>query len=309
MTEEIKEEQPLVSVVIPVYNRSKELSRAIKSVLNQTYQNFEILVVDDGSEEDLRTVCDSFSDQRIKFIRNETHTNANVARNRGIREAEGEYIAMLDSDDEYLPHHLSRRIEKIREWGCDGIFGSAYINNGEEQTLKLSRPLRKGELMINYLLSDGFAQTSSHFYKVSAAKAVLWDESLLRHQDYDFTVRFSEKFEIKSDYEPTIKINWQHKIYLGDNTEKIKSVIQFLKKYKPRINQSIYFSYCIKIVSILNKENINRETLTEFISKTITPLTIHSITFSTYTNIKRNQSVLDKVKNRLLFALRIIINK
>jgi glycosyltransferase involved in cell wall biosynthesis len=149
MTEKVQIKTPLVSVVIPTYNRSKELARAIKSVLNQTYQNFEILVVDDGSEENLRVVCDSFNDQRIRFLRNNTHTNANVARNRGIKEAQGEYIAMLDSDDEYLPHHLSRRVEKIKEWDCDGIFGSAYIDNGEEQTLKLSRPVNKGELMLN----------------------------------------------------------------------------------------------------------------------------------------------------------------
>jgi glycosyltransferase involved in cell wall biosynthesis len=149
MTKYSKDTTPLVSVVIPTYNRSKELARAIKSVLNQTYQNFEILVVDDGSEENLRVVCDSFNDQRIRFLRNDTHTNANVARNRGIKEAQGEYIAMLDSDDEYLPHHLSRRVEKIKEWDCDGIFGSAYIDNGEEQTLKLSRPVNKGELMLN----------------------------------------------------------------------------------------------------------------------------------------------------------------
>lgn len=139
------------------------------------------MVVDDGSEEDLKVICDSFNDQRIKFLRNDTHTNANVARNRGIKEAQGEYIAMLDSDDEYLPHHLNRRIEKIKEWDCDGIFGSAYIDNGDEQTLKLSRPLKKGELMPNYLLSTGSAPTPTHFYKTAAAKSTLWDETLLRH--------------------------------------------------------------------------------------------------------------------------------
>ena len=213
MTEQTQDTTPLVSVVIPTYNRSKELARAIKSVQNQTYQNFEILVVDDGSEEDLRVICDSFNDQRIKFLRNDTHTNANVARNRGIKEAQGEYIAMLDSDDEYLPHHLNRRIEKIKN-GIWSIFGSAYIDNGEEQTLKLSRPLRKGELMINYLLSDGFAQTSSHFYKANAAKAVLWDETLLRHQDYDFSVRFAEKYICNSDHEPTVFIYWGKSVQL-----------------------------------------------------------------------------------------------
>jgi glycosyltransferase involved in cell wall biosynthesis len=247
MTEKVQIKTPLVSVVIPTYNRSKELARAIKSVLNQTYQNFEILVVDDGSEEDLRVVYDTFNDQRIRFLRNDTHTNANVARNRGIKEAQGEYIAMLDSDDEYLPHHLNRRIEKIREWGCDGIFGSAYIYNGEEQTLKLSRPLKKGELMINYLLSDGFAPTPSHFYKANAAKAVLWDETLLRHQDYDFSVRFAEKYIFNSDYEPTNIINWQQEAQW--KAEYWQSCKAFINKNKAKINPKNLYSYLCQITS------------------------------------------------------------
>lgn len=257
MTKYSKDTTPLVSVVIPTYNRSKELARAIKSVLNQTYQNFEILVVDDGSEEDLRVICDSFNDQRIKFLRNDTHTNANVARNRGIKEAQGEYIAMLDSDDEYLPHHLNRRIEKIKEWDCDGIFGSAYIDNGEEQTLKLSRPLKKGELMINYLLSDGFAPTPSHFYKANAAKAVLWDENLLRHQDFDFSIRFAKKHSFKSDYEPTTIINW---LLTEKRNIDFQSCISFISKVKDTVSNDKLVSYYqymhVQAQSFGNKEMI-----------------------------------------------------
>lgn len=252
MTIDIKDTTPLVSVVIPTYNRSKKLARAIKSVLNQTYQNFEILVVDDGSEEDLRVVCDTFNDQRIKFLRNDTHTNANVARNRGIKEAQGEYIAMLDSDDEYLTHHLSRRVEKIKEWNCDGIFGSAYIDNGEEQALKLSRPLRKGELMINYLLSDGFAPTPSHFYKANAAKEILWDETLLRHQDYDFSTRFSFRFRFGCDIEPTIIIHW-------NKTEKrnhdFQSYLKFTEKWSKHITPPLLIEYVMGMRKLAVSEN------------------------------------------------------
>ncbi len=93
----------LISVIIPVYNRTTELIRAIESVLNQTEQNFEIVIVDDGSEEDVKQACDLFNDKRIRFFRNEEHKNANVVRNMGVSMAKGDYIAMLDADDEYLP--------------------------------------------------------------------------------------------------------------------------------------------------------------------------------------------------------------
>lgn len=233
-------EYPLISIVIPVYNRTSELERTINSVLNQSWHNFEILVIDDGSDIDIKSTCDSFNDTRIKFFRNSEHTNANVVRNKGIGEAKGEYIAMLDSDDEYLPNHLERRFNKIKEWQCDGIFGSAYVIGEKQEKVHISRPLQQGELMINYLLSDGFAPTPSHFYKASAAKAILWDETLERHQDFDFLVRFSEKFVLEIDSEPTIIIHWefhQRKDY------KLDSCMAFISKHKNFIDKKVYCDY------------------------------------------------------------------
>lgn len=230
----------LVSVVIPVYNRTQELKRAIQSVLNQNHQNFEILVVDDGSEEDIESVCNSFNDERIRCFKNETHTNANWARNTGIRQSRGEYVAMLDSDDEFLPVHLERRLAKIKEWDCDGIFGSAYCPDGTTAKLLFSRPLKEGELMINYLLSDGFAQTTSHFYKKKAAREILWDETLERHQDFDFSIRFAAKYTFCSDYEPTIQLHWEY----GPNRDlKLDSCIRFINMHKECISKRIYNNY------------------------------------------------------------------
>lgn len=229
-----------VSIVIPVYNRPAELERAIRSVLAQTFQGFEVVVVDDGSETDIRSLCDSFGDARIRYFRNEGHTNANVARNRGIREAQGEYIAMLDSDDQFLPDHLTRRLSKIEEWSCDGIFGSAYFDYGSRLELIVSRPLREGEPMLNYLLSDGFAQTTSHFYKRNAAVAVLWDESMDRHQDFDFSVRFADRFLFLSDFEPTIVVDRRVR---EKRNYKYDSCIRFIDKYRDQIPSRIYNQY------------------------------------------------------------------
>lgn len=230
----------LISVVIPAFNRAPELERAIQSVLGQTFQQFEILIVDDGSDVDLKTLCASFRDDRIRYYRNNEHKNANVARNKGMQEARGEYIAMLDADDQFLPGHLEQRLEKIRQWECDGIFGSAYFDKGLVKELILSRPLRGGESMIEYLLSDGFAQTSSHFYRREAALEILWDESMDRHQDFDFTVRFSEKFTFLSDYEPTIIVDRK----AGEKRNyKYDSCIEFIDRHKDRIRGRIYNSY------------------------------------------------------------------
>jgi glycosyltransferase involved in cell wall biosynthesis len=235
-----KDEGIAVSVIIPVYNRVSELRRAIQSVLSQTWQPVEILVVDDGSEQDIETVCASFHDDRVRYLRNPVHKNANVARNRGIREARGEYIAMLDSDDEFLPSHLERRLAKIREWDCDGIVGGAYVIEHGRKRAQSSRPLKPGELMINYLLSDGFAPTPSHFYKARAAQAVLWDETLERHQDLDFLVRFSESFSLRVDPEPTVLIHWE---YHARKDYKLDSCMAFIERHRHAIDQRVYGDY------------------------------------------------------------------
>lgn len=279
----------LVSVIIPVYNRPKELQRAIHSVLNQTYQNFELLVVDDGSESDLKQICDSFHDERIRFLRNEKHTNANVARNRGIREAKGEYISMLDSDDEFLPIHLERRIEKIQEWNCDGIFGSAFVWNGDEKKIKLSRPLRDKESMADYLLNGGSAPTPSHFYKKDAVLDVIWDETLFRHQDYDFSIRFSEAHTFISDYQPTIIINW-----LKEEKRNIdlKSFINFYRKHEHRIPGNILTEYLWQKYNVASIEK-DQNAMDFFYGEL--KKNIRNITPSQWIAINKSHSAISKI--------------
>lgn len=243
----------LVSVVIPTYNRPLELDRAIKSVLAQTWQTFEIIVVDDASDVDIKSVCDAFNDTRIRYFRNNVHKNANVARNIGIKEAQGIYIAMLDSDDEFLADHLERRLEMIKKWDCDGIFGSAYVEYGTHKDLALSRPLRTGERMINYLLSDGFAPTPSHFYKREAALAVMWDETMDRHQDFDFTLRFSERFSLLCDIQPTVLVNWK----VGEKRNvKYDSCIRFIDRHKDEILPRIYNFYHRSMYSHVQRNEV-----------------------------------------------------
>ena len=229
-----------ISIIIPAYNAPSELQRAIKSVLSQTFQEFEILVVDDGSDEDLEFVCNAFKDPRIRFIKNEVHRNANAARNTGIQEAKGGYLAMLDADDEFLPNHLERRIQKMEEWDCDAIFGSAIVHTQNHQAIQLSRDTREGEAMVNYLLSDGFAPTPSLFFKSSAAKLIQWDEMLERHQDFDYLVRFAEQFTLRVDFEPTVTIHWE--MHEGKNF-RLDSCIAFINKYRHMIDARTYAAY------------------------------------------------------------------
>jgi glycosyltransferase involved in cell wall biosynthesis len=113
--------QPLVSIIIPTYNRARQTISAVESVLAQTYPNFEIIVVDDGSQDDSAQAIERFIDQRrngshlVSFL-SQPNQGASAARNTGISRARGEYIAFLDSDDSWEPEKLACQVETLEQF-------------------------------------------------------------------------------------------------------------------------------------------------------------------------------------------------
>ena len=107
----------LVSVIMPSYNTAKFIKETIESVLNQTYQNFEIIIVDDCSTDNTDEVVAEIKDERIKYIKNEKNSGAAISRNRALREAKGKWIAFLDSDDVWLPEKLEKQIAFMKKNG------------------------------------------------------------------------------------------------------------------------------------------------------------------------------------------------
>src|SRR3989442_437688 len=100
-----------VSVIIPTYNRAEFLGLALTSVLNQTFQDFEILIIDDNSQDSTQEVVTNFGDERIKYIRHDVNKRVAAARNTGVANSNGEYIAFLDDDDEWFPDKLQIQLD------------------------------------------------------------------------------------------------------------------------------------------------------------------------------------------------------
>ncbi len=124
---------PFFTVVIPLYNKAPYVERALKSVFAQTFTDFEVIVVDDGSTDGGGEIVKQFNDPRLRLI---TQTNQGVAaaRNRGIREAKADYIAFLDADDEWLPNHLETHRALIDKHGRQvSIFGTNYLTKVSEK--------------------------------------------------------------------------------------------------------------------------------------------------------------------------------
>ncbi len=104
---------PKVSVIIPTYNRPHLVSRAIRSVLEQSYQDFEVIVVDDGLDKRSKDVIEGIGDGRVRYIENVKSEGAPASRNRGAKESRGDYLAFLDDDDEWSPHKLELQIKGL----------------------------------------------------------------------------------------------------------------------------------------------------------------------------------------------------
>lgn len=141
-----------VSVIIPVFNVEKFIAATIQSVLEQTYQNFELLIIDDGSPDRSVEICQQFKDSRIKIISQKNRGLAG-ARNTGIRHSEGEYLAFLDGDDIWLPEKLEKHIEHLENSPAVGVSfsRSATIDEASKPLGGYLMPKLK-EIAIPYLL-------------------------------------------------------------------------------------------------------------------------------------------------------------
>ena len=109
----------MISIILPMYNRAATLRRCVESVLAQTCADWELIAVDDGSVDESVRVVEAFGDARIRLLRHERNRGPSAARNTAIEAAHGEYLALLDSDDEWLPTKLEKQIARLRVGDCE----------------------------------------------------------------------------------------------------------------------------------------------------------------------------------------------
>lgn len=186
----------MISVIIPTYNREKTIKRAIDSVLNQTYQNIEVIVVDDCSNDNTEQVIHEYNDQRLIYHKLEQNSGACVARNKGVELAKGEYIAFQDSDDEWLPDKLRVQKEYLEKNQADICFCSLknFLMNGETEVIP-ANPVNSKEILSS-LLQNNFISTQTIFGKKHCFKEEPFDSDFPRFQDWDLVIRLSQRYNI-----------------------------------------------------------------------------------------------------------------
>ncbi|WP_231189734.1 glycosyltransferase family 2 protein [Haladaptatus sp. DYF46] len=197
---------PTVSVIVPTYNRADAIPRTIESVLSQTLEELELIIVDDASQDDTADVVASYDDDRVQFVQHETNRGASAARNTGIERAEGEYIAFLDSDDVWLPTKLEKQVLTLElrsdEWVAAYCKAETVHPDGQNPLVKAVTQLisrrnktegaEGGKELIGPTLSDDL-HTSAGSTLIVRSDIVReidgFDESFTRFQDPEFLIR------------------------------------------------------------------------------------------------------------------------
>jgi len=188
---------PRVSVIIPTYNYARFIEQAIESVLVQSYRDFEIIVVDDGSTDNTEEVVAKF-DNRVHYIR-QANRGPNAARNTGIRAARGEFIAFLDADDLWLPEKLALQIELAAARPEAGlIYGGILLFDSATQAVigyaPLSR-LHEGWVM-RHLYMDQFVTSPTPLIRREVFEQVgIFDERCMRSDDWDMWLRIAASYQ------------------------------------------------------------------------------------------------------------------
>jgi glycosyltransferase involved in cell wall biosynthesis len=197
-------DNPVVSVVMPVYNGESYLSEAIDSVLNQTFRNFELLIIDDGSTDRTSEIVNSYQDARVRYDRNEHNRGIVYTLNKGIELARGTYVARMDSDDICFPGRLERQIAFMERHPSVDLCASEVVVFGSSDRQR-RYPSKHDEIVCLLFFYCCLAHPTVMFCRESfLAKGLLYSNDLGEAEDYELWIRAAQKVEMATIDEPLL---------------------------------------------------------------------------------------------------------
>jgi glycosyltransferase involved in cell wall biosynthesis len=230
---------PMVSVVVSTYNRSDLIGETIRSILDQTHRNLELIIVDDGSIDNTEKVVNSFSDSRIQYIYTENWGGPARPRNIGIKRAMGSYLAFLDADDYWKENKLEIQLKHFNSPNIVGV-GAQAIKIGDLTFHREKRVTGDLTLDFNGLLQCGTATLSSLVVR-NIGFLFDEDEAFKFVEDFDFQLAITLKRgkQIKILSEPLI----YYRIHQGNNAKEVKNaehIFNVLEKYRHEIPKEVF---------------------------------------------------------------------
>ncbi len=224
-----------ISVIIPFYNRAQLLSKAVNSVLQQSYQDFEIILVDDASPDDMQSVLNSFKDSRIRYFCHPHNKGAPAARNTGLAHAQGEYIAFLDSDDLWFPSKLEEQIAAFNHQPeqCSIIYCRFLKGNTPSKLPPKNNTFSQNILVRNFVGTFSTPLIRKHCFESSG----LMDENLQSCQDWDLWIRMAQHQQFFYIEKPLVHYCAQTVSITRNHDAKYQGLKAIKNKYAAQIKQ------------------------------------------------------------------------
>lgn len=238
----------LVSVILPTYNCAHFLPGSLESVLSQTYDFYEIIVIDDGSTDNTKEVLNQLM-QKIRYIHLEQNRGLPAARNIGIQSAQGKYIAFLDADDLWLPEKLQTDMEYFDKHPDVSMVYSRHTNideNGVVLDGEIKRRLPSGNIFIQLFSEQNFIISSSVVVRKDVFETTgLFDEQLFNCQDWDMWLRIAFYFKVAGINKPLVK--YRH------NPRSLSKNRDNVLKYQKQVIDKTYTAFKDKMCGMSEK--------------------------------------------------------
>lgn len=252
----------MISVIIPTYNREKTILRSVNSVLNQTIKNLEVIVVDDCSTDNTVQLLEKIEDKRLRVLKHKTNKGACEARNTGILNAKGDYIAFQDSDDAWRHNKLELQIAAMDTYGCNicicQMMRYGYKNSG------IYPDVNTGVINYKDIIGSFIVSTQTIVAKREVFEDALFDPKVKRMQDYDWIVRAAKNNKVCSIAVPLVDVYLQENSITTYNYKKlIESFDFFLDKYDYMLEDykeiSILMTKCKAYIMTLHNLDASNE--------------------------------------------------
>lgn len=229
-----------MSVVIPSYNRASLLERSVRSVLRQSYSDLEVIVVDDGSDDDTERVIRNLDDPRITYEAHDRSRGAPAARNTGLEAAAGDLIAFQDSDDVWLDHKLERQVAALEEAPDEVgfVFSGLWRHKGEDKLFFPALETVRGRLArrrpeLRDFLEEPLMATQTCVAKAECFDAVGgFDERLPRSQDWELSIRLARSYRARFLNDPLVESYLQPDSLSKDHAAYVQAREMILNKHR-----------------------------------------------------------------------------
>ncbi|MCS4097998.1 glycosyltransferase family 2 protein [Salinibacter ruber] len=230
----VSEDIPLVSIIIPTYNRADVIGRAIHSAVNQSYSRVEVIVVDDASHDNTSEVVKTFADDKIRYKKHQTNKGGAEARNTGIELANGKYISFLDSDDKWRTEKIQCQVRRFKE--SDSRAGLIYTGIiYQESGFRKGNNYSSDEIKRKLRVGNPIGGCSSVMIKKEVVQSIgCFDRALPASQDREYWYRISKHYDIYYDHKfNVIKYSDSGKKQISSQPEKVcLGKLSFLKRHK-----------------------------------------------------------------------------